>query len=68
MLLDFDLDFLNDAVGSSGMQLDRLDVEAKISDDSDAYGVLDRAEYVVGLGFVSCQLCLTAACAAAQLI
>ena len=66
MVLDFDLDFLNDLAALLDAQLDRLNVEAKVSDDPDAYGVLDRAEYVVGLGFAVCQQYLTATCSSAH--
>jgi len=35
--------------------LDRIDTEAKYSDDPDQFGIYDKYEYVLGLGFVTCQ-------------
>jgi hypothetical protein len=60
MTLDFDLDFLRDAVALVDARLDRLDREAKASPDPDAFGTFDEIEYLIGFGFVACQTYATA--------
>lgn len=60
MMLDFDLDFLRDAVALVDASLERLDREAKASPDPDAFGIFDQMEYLIGFGFVACQTYATA--------
>lgn len=52
--VDFDLDFLRDAVAALDRQLDRLD--ELIGDlPDDAFELCWRANHIYGLGFVACQ-------------
>ena len=60
MILDFDLDFLQDAAALVDSRLARLDREANASPDPDAFGVFDQKEYIIGFGFVACQTYATA--------
>jgi hypothetical protein len=60
MILDFNLDFLKDAVALIDPRLEYLDGEIKASPDPDQFGILDQREYLIGFGFVACQTYLTA--------
>jgi len=60
MILDFDLGFLIDAAALVDASLERLDNEANVSPDPDAFGIYDKAEYITGFGFVACQTYVTA--------
>jgi hypothetical protein len=60
MMLDFDLDFLRDAVALVDASLERLDREAKASPDPDTFGIFEQMEYLIGFGFVACQTYATA--------
>ncbi len=60
MIIDFNLDFLRRAAVLIDASLDRLDRESGASQDPDAFGIFDEAEYLVGFGFVACQTYLTA--------
>lgn len=60
MILDFDLDFLQDAARLVDGRLDILDRKALASPDSDSFGVYDEIEYITGFGFVACQTYITA--------
>jgi hypothetical protein len=55
----FDLLCLNDAAALVDSKLDLLDERASQSADPDADGIFDRAEYLVGFGFVACQAYMT---------
>lgn len=46
MMLDFDLDFLRDAVALIDVSLERLDREVKASSDPEAFGIFDQMEYL----------------------
>jgi len=52
---DFDLGFLRDLVQLLDRQLDQLEQEAAALPDPDGFGVLESADYLVGLGLVACQ-------------
>jgi hypothetical protein len=60
MNLNFDLDFLRDAVALVDARLDRLYREARTSPDPDEFGIFDQIEYLVGFGFIACQTYATA--------
>ncbi len=60
MILDFDLDFLRAAAALVDASLERLDNEANVSPDPDAFGIYEQAEYITGFGFVACQTYVTA--------
>jgi hypothetical protein len=60
MVVDFYLDFLQDAVALVDTRLECLDAQAEASPDPDAFGIFDRVEYLTGFGFVACQTYLTA--------
>ena len=57
-----ELDFLEKHLALIDVQLERLAVEGRASGDSDAFGIFDDIESLVGLGFVDCQRYLTATC------
>jgi hypothetical protein len=59
-LCDYDLEFLGEIVEMLDRHLDRLDEEANGHPDPDGSGILDRMEYVSGLGLVACQNYLAA--------
>ena len=59
----FDLDFLKAALALVDTRLDRLDKEAEENSDwidPDSSGNLDHTEYIIGFGFVACQMYTTA--------
>jgi hypothetical protein len=58
-LADFDLSFLEEIVEVLDTRLDVLDEEIEEHPDPDGWGLLDRFEYMVGLGFLTCQIYLT---------
>lgn len=60
MIPDFDLDFLRAAVSLIDENLERLDEEADVNHDPDAFGIFDEVEYITGFGFVACQTYATA--------
>lgn len=60
MILDFDLDFLQDAVRLVDGRLDILNSKARASPDPDSFGIYDEIEYITGFGFVACQTYITA--------
>jgi hypothetical protein len=60
MILDFNLDFLRDAVALVDASLEQLDGKACASPDPDTFGIFDEVEYITGFGFVACQTYITA--------
>ena len=60
MIVDLNLDFLKSAAALVDVNLELLDRESGTSPDSDAFGIYDEAEYLIGFGFVACQTYLTA--------
>lgn len=62
IFLDFELGFLKDAAQFVDAQLVRLENEFHSSEDPDQFGVIDRGEYVIGLGCVTCQQFIAASC------
>jgi hypothetical protein len=60
IVLDLDLGFLEEVLTVIDAQLARLFQESTESEDPVAFGVSDRIEYTVGLGFTACQQYLTA--------
>lgn len=54
-VFDYDLDFLKELVELIDRHLGQLELEAKACEGPDQSGVLDRTEYVAGLGFAACQ-------------
>jgi hypothetical protein len=57
----FDLSCLRDAATLVDSKLEILDENARASRDPDADGIYDRAEHLVGFGFVACQVYMTEA-------
>jgi len=55
MILDFDLPLLEEVAVILDAQLDRLELEARGTDNPDDFGIFDRAQHVTGLGFAACQ-------------
>jgi len=55
MKVDLVLPLLQETLRLLDRQLDRIESEAHGAPDPDAEGMLDRLEYVTGLGFVACQ-------------
>lgn len=53
--IDFEYQFLSKSTDIIDAELDRIDAEASKSEDPDQFGVYDKYEYVLGLGFVACQ-------------
>lgn len=60
MILDFDLEFLEEAAILVDASLERLDRDAEANPDPDAFGIFDQIEYIIGFGFVACQTYATA--------
>jgi hypothetical protein len=62
MLFDYDLELLKDIVGTIDQYLENINQRSTEVDDPDSFGYFDRAEHVVGLGFVACQTYIVAVC------
>lgn len=58
-IFDFDLEFLVDSVEFIDRQLVRLEREIEYCPDPDGFGLFDRSEQIIGLGFVACQQYIT---------
>ena len=61
-VLDWDLEYLKDAVKFVDEQLERLESEIEACVDPDGFGWYDRTEHVLGLGCVACQQYITTTC------
>ncbi len=57
--IDFFYPLLQEVAELIDSKLDQIDDEAADLTDPDAFGLTDRAEYVIGFGFVACQEYLT---------
>ncbi|NKB66799.1 MAG: hypothetical protein GKR89_07050 [Candidatus Latescibacteria bacterium] len=66
MIIDFEFGFLKASTALADEHLDRLDKEAKVSEDPDSFGLFDQIEYITGFGFVACQTYLTATIGSTQ--
>jgi hypothetical protein len=60
MILDFDLEFLEEAAALVDARLERLGRETHANPDPDSFGIFDQIEYITGFGFVACQTYTTA--------
>lgn len=54
-LIDYDLDLLADVIHVIDEQLEKIVHRSSSVVDPDAMGYFDRAEHIIGLGFVACQ-------------
>lgn len=54
--LDFDLNFLKDALHLVDGRIDQLEIRAESEDNPDQEGSLDNLNYFAGFGFVACQV------------
>jgi len=62
LLFDYDLELLRDIAGTIDNYLETIHQESAEVDDPDSFGYFDRAEHVVGLGFVACQTYIATIC------
>jgi hypothetical protein len=61
-LIDFELPLLKQTADLCDQMMEQLDRKAASSENPDQFGIYDRWEYVVGLGFVGCQRYFDATC------
>lgn len=62
MLFDYDLELLKDIVAPIDHYLEAIIQKSREVDDPDSLGYFDRAEHIIGLGFVACQTYIITLC------
>jgi hypothetical protein len=64
---DEDLELFKSATRFVDNQIAKIDRDSQRFDDPDESGHYDRGEYMIGLGFISCQQYIAAVCAAQEI-